>query len=214
MMENYFRRQNKANLLSQGKAKVLEDKVRQEIVHCIVEFMIEAFGCAETLIFSKQQKTLTARAAVCLFEGLKSNDRKNELVMKLKNSLFILNMNNILIYSYSFIQSKLIGYNGFLISRIKYLKSKKSKHLNRQSVANAQITEEITDRMSAVTLSPEDDLKFLKTSVIKHTEKGIILAKLKNTQKLRDQMMHDENIDLRTSFPFFFADPDLVCIFK
>lgn len=83
MLENFFRRQNKADLLSKGNVKVLTDKLRQQIVNCIVDFMIEAFGSKETLTFTKQQKTLTARAAICLFEGLKSNDPNNELVIKL-----------------------------------------------------------------------------------------------------------------------------------
>lgn len=90
---------------------------------------------------------------------------------------------------------------------------RKSKHSKPPAEPNAPRSDEITNGLADVTLSPEDDLKFLKTSIIKHVEKSTILAKLKSTQKLREAMMRDENIDLRTSFPFFFADPHLVCAF-
>lgn len=58
--------------------------------------------------------------------------------------------------------------------------------------------------------TPEEDLQFLKTCVIKNVDEHEIIRKLKSTQTLRHQMMQDQNVDIRTSFPFFFASPQLV----
>lgn len=66
------------------------------------------------------------------------------------------------------------------------------------------------EMLADLQISEEDDLAFLKNCVVKNTERKVIIAKLKSTQKIRQAMMRDENVDLRVSFPFFFADPVLV----
>lgn len=68
----------------------------------------------------------------------------------------------------------------------------------------------LSSQLSGMQISPENDLQFLKNCVIKNVDQDMLLAKLKSTQKHREELMRDENIDLRTSFPFFFADPHLV----
>lgn len=82
MLESFFRRQNKAELLSNRNVKILDDKVRLDIVNCLVDFAVEAFGKGNPYNIDKEHKKSTARAAVCLFEGLKSNDPMNETVNK------------------------------------------------------------------------------------------------------------------------------------
>lgn len=82
MLTSYFRRQNKAGLLLNKMVKVLDDKVRMQIVNCIVDFMVEAFGKGDPSKVTKQQKMQTARATIMLFEGLKSTDQTDELVLK------------------------------------------------------------------------------------------------------------------------------------
>lgn len=83
MLESFFRRQNRAELLLNRNAKPLDNKVRQNIVICLADFMVEAFGKGNPSNITKGHKSMTARAAVCLFEGLKSNDPTQELVNKL-----------------------------------------------------------------------------------------------------------------------------------
>lgn len=100
----------------------------------------------------------------------------------------------------------MIGAQGFLTCRIKYLRSK----YNEKSVPNV---EEVSAQLTETQISPENDLKFLKDCVVENTDRNLIVSKLKFTQKQREAMMHDENVDLRMSFPFFFANPHLVIIF-
>lgn len=83
--------------------------------------------------------------------------------------------------------------------------------LSNDTESSAQNIDNIEAQLAQVQISPENDLQFLKTCVVKNVDRNVILAKLKSTQKLRESLMRDENIDLRTSFPFFFAEPRLVC---
>lgn len=80
MLISYFRQQNKAGLLLHKNVKVLGDKVRMQIINCIVDFMVEAFGKGNPSQVTNQQKSQTARVAIILFEGLKSSQSGNELV--------------------------------------------------------------------------------------------------------------------------------------
>lgn len=88
-------------------------------------------------------------------------------------------------------------------NRIKYLKSRRDE----LSVPDADFA---SDQMDQLQLSPEEDLQFLQGCVIKTTDPAIVAAKLKSTQKLRANMLLDASIDLRTSFPFFSSNPELV----
>lgn len=86
MLESFFRRQNKADLLLSRATKVLDDKLRLKIINCVADFMVEAFGKGNPLKITKQQKEYTAQAAIRLFVGLKSNQPDNELVTKFHNT--------------------------------------------------------------------------------------------------------------------------------
>lgn len=70
MLENYFRRMNKAALLNKRQNAVLTDKDRIVVVHLIVDFMIEALGQGNPNEITQHHKTLTARAAIRLFVAL------------------------------------------------------------------------------------------------------------------------------------------------
>lgn len=72
------------------------------------------------------------------------------------------------------------------------------------------MTDQVSSQLAQLQLSPEDDLQFLKSCVVKNTDQNVLISKLKSTQKLRENMMRDANVDLRVSFPFFFAEPHLV----
>lgn len=72
--------------------------------------------------------------------------------------------------------------------------------------------DEASAQLSDIQISPENDLQFLKNCVLKNVNRNVLLSKLKSTQKHRETLMLDENLDLRTSFPFFFAEPHLVFI--
>lgn len=101
-------------------------------------------------------------------------------------------------------QSKLLGTNGFFNARLKYLKTKYNEVNNPTS---GEISAHLADMQMS---TPEEDFQFLKSCVIKNTDQSIIIRKLKSTQILRHKLMQNLNIDLRTSFPFLFADPILV----
>lgn len=89
MLESFFRRQNKAELLSLKDQLILDDRSRHQIVNCIVDFMIEAFGRGDVSNITDHHKQLTATGAVALFAGLKSNDPKKPLVMTFEVDCFI-----------------------------------------------------------------------------------------------------------------------------
>lgn len=89
MLESFFRRQNKAGLLTIKDQLILDDRQRQQIVNCIVDFMIEAFGKGDVSNITDHHKQSTATVAVALFVGLKSNDPAKPLVTKFKINYFI-----------------------------------------------------------------------------------------------------------------------------
>lgn len=97
----------------------------------------------------------------------------------------------------------MIGHHGFFSTRLKYLKG-------RLNEPKALAADDLSNQMDGMQLSPEDDLLFLKNCVIKNADRNAIVAKLKSTQHLRENMMQDVNIDVREAFPFFFAEPSLV----
>lgn len=103
----------------------------------------------------------------------------------------------------NFFQSKLLGVGGFFRNRIKYLKT---KHDELDTPDLDQVSAELTE----LRMSPEEDLQFLKSCVVKKTDPAVVIAKLKSTQNLRETMLRDANIDLRESFPFFLSNPELV----
>lgn len=100
----------------------------------------------------------------------------------------------------------MLGNGGFFNNRIKYLKT-------RRDDLDTPDIDQVSAQLNNIQVSPEEDLLFLKTCVVKNTDSAVIVAKLKSTQKLRQAMLRDANIDLRASFPFFISNPDLVnCI--
>lgn len=80
MIENYFRRQSKAGLLLLKDKPFLDDRSRQQIVNCVVDFMIEACGKGEILNITDEHKKSTAQVVAALFIGLKSIDPLKPLV--------------------------------------------------------------------------------------------------------------------------------------
>ncbi|XP_031617244.1 uncharacterized protein LOC116337077 [Contarinia nasturtii] len=98
--------------------------------------------------------------------------------------------------------SKLLGVGGYVNNRLKYLTSKYTD-------PNAK---EVPNQQSDIETTPEEDLLFLKNCVIKNTDVSIIISKLNTTRDLRKNMMMNQDVDLRESFPYFFTDPKLIQI--
>lgn len=96
-----------------------------------------------------------------------------------------------------------MGTNGFFNARLKYLKTKYNE-MNNPNLF--EVSTELADMQMS---TPAEDLQFLKTCVVKNVDQSVIVRKLKSTQSLRHQMMQDSNVDIRTSFQFFFANPSL-----
>lgn len=109
-----------------------------------------------------------------------------------------------IIFHFTF-QSKLIGRGGFFTNRLKYLRKKYNDKNLRDDLENLQLVE--------TSLGPEEDLMFLKNCVIKNTDQKVIVAKLNSTRVHRQEMMRAPKVDLRESFPFFLAEPQLVKLF-
>lgn len=101
----------------------------------------------------------------------------------------------------------MLGVGGFFRNRIKYLKAKHDE-------LDSPDVDQVSTQLAVLQMSPENDLQFLKSCVIKNTDQAVVIAKLKSTQKLREAMLRDTNIDLRESFPFLFSNPDLVNFFS
>lgn len=84
----------------------------------------------------------------------------------------------------------MLGTGGFFRNRIKYLKKKQDEH-------SSPDMDQVSDQLNELQMSPEADLEFLKSCVIKKVDPAVVVAKLKSTQKLREKMLRDANIDLR-----------------
>lgn len=68
MLENYFWHKNAGNLLSFKNKQTIDDsKQKRDIIHLVVDFMLESFGTDISLF----QKCMTAFATVTLFPALK-----------------------------------------------------------------------------------------------------------------------------------------------
>lgn len=107
-------------------------------------------------------------------------------------------------------QDLLLGENGYFTRRIKYIKSRKA---NRQRELNATLASnhEISFDSNEISLDQQkEDLDFLKYCVIGNADENVLVERLNTTRELRRKLMSDENSDIRTNFPFFFSNPELV----
>lgn len=80
MLEEYFRWQSQSQLLQYKNQEVLTDSIRKKIVNCMVDFMVEVLASDDPKKIEKSHKIRTAKVAVELFTGLKSNDPDDPLV--------------------------------------------------------------------------------------------------------------------------------------
>lgn len=64
MLENFFIRRNKGELLAHRGAAALEGPVKRHIANTIVDFMAEVFGLHN---ITRSRKVMTGNAAVILF---------------------------------------------------------------------------------------------------------------------------------------------------
>lgn len=94
-LESFFWRRNAGQLLSFRDEEDLDDGIRRKIVNEIVDFMIQSFGMS----LIKNQREMTARAAIILFRGLKYKpggvgQETVSFYLPSKNSVFTTCLNN------------------------------------------------------------------------------------------------------------------------
>lgn len=83
-------------------------------------------------------------------------------------------------------------------NRLKYLQRRE-----RALKVNNPVQEISDSENNNVLSTPEEDLLFLKESVINQIDLDIIKQKLNNTRELRREKMKDLKFDIRESLPFF-----------
>lgn len=99
---------------------------------------------------------------------------------------------------------ELLGDNGWLNRRMKYVKSCQK--------ATDAIVEQIQCTNIAESQNAEEDLQWLKRSVIKNVNDPEYVLKLNSTQQLRKRLMAKDKTDIREMFPFFLSHPELVSV--
>lgn len=89
-----------------------------------------------------------------------------------------------------------------------YLRTRQKELINVSGVDNSLQLSIIEPDLN----KQQEDLDFLKTCVVNDVSRDVLILKLNSTRELRDKIMKDEGTDIRECFPFFFADPKLVCL--
>lgn len=99
----------------------------------------------------------------------------------------------------------LLGDNGWINRRIKYVKS-------CQTATNVH-DENNPNLMNVMeSQNAEEDLECLKRAVISNVDDGDLLLKLNSTRQLRKQLMTKNKTDIREMFPFLLSHPELVSL--
>lgn len=94
---------------------------------------------------------------------------------------------------------------GYLANRLKYLRTQHRKSLN----ATASVSENEVDEETPT--SCEENVEFLKCSVVNSENMDIIKSKLTATSEYRRKMIRDNHsMDLLEKFPYFFTNYELV----
>lgn len=96
---------------------------------------------------------------------------------------------------------------GFLANRLKYLRTQRKKSLNASAVttvSESEVDEETPD-------SCEEDVEFLKFTMVNEQNMNVIKSKLTATSEYRRKMIRENHsIDLLEKFPYFFTSHMLV----
>lgn len=98
---------------------------------------------------------------------------------------------------------------------MKYVRSRKQLQKKAEEATGVVTvaTNHDADKDADNERNAEEDLLFLQTVVITEQNKHIAEVKIRNTSKLRMQMLNDENLNMLEHFPFLFTHPELVTAF-
>lgn len=177
------------------KEPKLTNSQRIQIVHTLVDFLIEIFGVNASTV----QKTITAVAAIVLFPGLEFKDGESTVRALINHILDSWNHQPSL-------QELLLGENGWLTRRLNYIK------LCKKNLAHAEADMSMNQSVQITPENPEQDFEWLKSNLIKKSDREELIKKLNSTRELRKNMLNATETDLREQFPFFFAEPELVSV--
>lgn len=94
--------------------------------------------------------------------------------------------------------------NGYLSTRLKYLRTQHRQSQNALEAAESEDSEETPT-------SCQEDVEYLKTAVVNDENMELIKSKLAVTSDYRRKIIDDDHsIDLLEKFPYFFTSPELV----
>lgn len=100
-----------------------------------------------------------------------------------------------------------MGENGWLTRRLNYIKVCKKNLADATELAEQSLNESTESLDNA-----KRDLEWLKTNLIRKSDRNDLIKKLNSTRELRKEMLKATETDLREQFPFFFAEPELVSV--
>lgn len=96
---------------------------------------------------------------------------------------------------------------GYLYTKIKYLRAAHKRLSQNASVSESEDPEDSEETASC----PEEDVEFLKTTMVNDKTMDIIKSKLAATSEYRRKLIRENHsIDLLENFPYFFTSPQLV----
>lgn len=93
---------------------------------------------------------------------------------------------------------------------MKYLRRiRRIQQQNEAASKNNEVQSEVVEGNETLN-NVEDDLLYLKTTILGEENIERIKKKLKATADYRTEMISDPNIDFLESFPYLFTNPELV----
>lgn len=93
-----------------------------------------------------------------------------------------------------------MGENGWLTRRLNYIKMCKKNLADATELAEQSLNESTESLDNA-----KRDLEWLKTNLIRKSDRNDLIKKLNSTRELRKEMLKATETDLREQFPFFFC---------
>lgn len=112
--------------------------------------------------------------------------------------------------------------SGYLDNAIKRLHTSKKGKQAEQPCIDHDAVDEAALAINNINLNelenpiqkehPSGLVRALKSTVVNEQNIDLIKAKLRETMDYRCKMLKNEKLDYRIEFPYFFTNPDLVCI--
>lgn len=182
---------------------VLPENIRLLFVNKLADFTVDTFGYSPT----KEQFTQVALGAIELVPQLRSKGESG-IVSLIAIELWFnqkYTFKNVQMFFQDLLVSKVHGGSGYLYNRVRYLRKKQSKFQQPLDQPEEEENENIDERKTMA-----EDFLFLKTTILTKENIDEVKEKLKATVEYRDDLLKDENLDLKEHFPYFFVQPRLV----